>query len=201
MQDKLPEPIYNEDGITLYCADCTRVLPLLEPMSAELVLTDPPYPDVYADLFGYYNGILEPLRNIERRQIIFWSAKEDFPLDKTAIHIWDKQVECKSQYERIFERNGEKEYKIFRCHPIDSSVAAQMLQDKYYDHPTQKPVKLMMKLVNRFSETNQTILDPFAGSGTTLVAAKRLGRKAIGIEISEKYCRIAIDRLRQRELF
>ena len=39
----LPEPIYNEDGITLYCADCTRVLPLLEPMSADLVLTDPPY--------------------------------------------------------------------------------------------------------------------------------------------------------------
>jgi site-specific DNA-methyltransferase (adenine-specific) len=69
-------------------------------------------------------------------------------------------------------------------------------------HPCPKPIGVWEKVLLRGSvKTTDTILDPFAGSGTTLVAAKRLGRKAIGIEISEKYCRIAIDRLRQRELF
>lgn len=64
-------------------------------------------------------------------------------------------------------------------------------------HPTQKPESLMRELVNLFSEPDETIFDPFIGSGTTLVAAKRLGRKAIGIELEEKYCAIAVERLRQ----
>lgn len=68
-------------------------------------------------------------------------------------------------------------------------------------HPCPRPLNTVMYIVENYSVSRETILDPFAGSGTTLVAAKRLGRKAIGIEISEKYCRIAIDRLRQRELF
>jgi len=63
-------------------------------------------------------------------------------------------------------------------------------------HPTQKPVPLMKWCIN-LSKTTGTILDPFMGSGTTLVAAKELGRKCIGIEIEEKYCEIAVDRLRQ----
>ena len=63
-------------------------------------------------------------------------------------------------------------------------------------HPTQKPVELMKWCIKK-SKTKDTILDPFMGSGTTLVAAKELGRKAIGIEIEEKYCEIAVDRLRQ----
>jgi len=67
-------------------------------------------------------------------------------------------------------------------------------------HTTQKPESLMSELVTLFTDPGDTILDPFAGSGTTLVAAKRLGRKAIGIEISEDYCKVAIQRLRQRAL-
>lgn len=68
------------------------------------------------------------------------------------------------------------------------------------DHPTQKPLPLMRELVSLFTAEGQTVLDPFMGSGTTLRAAKDLGRKAIGIEIEEKYCQIAAERLRQEVL-
>ncbi len=64
-------------------------------------------------------------------------------------------------------------------------------------HPTQKPVELFKYLIQTYSLENNIILDPFLGSGTTLVCAKKLGRKAIGIEIEEKYCQIAVERLRQ----
>ena len=64
-------------------------------------------------------------------------------------------------------------------------------------HPTSKPIALLETLVGRFTTHGQTILDPFVGSGTTLVAAKNLGRKSIGIEIEERYCEIAANRLAQ----
>lgn len=67
-------------------------------------------------------------------------------------------------------------------------------------HPTTKPLKLMMSLVNLFSKHGDIVLDPFMGSGTTLRAAKDLGRKGIGIEIEERYCEIAARRLAQEVL-
>lgn len=63
-------------------------------------------------------------------------------------------------------------------------------------HTTQKPITLMLDLVRDFSDEGELILDPFMGSGTTLVAAKRLGRRAIGIESSEAYCEKAAARCR-----
>lgn len=68
------------------------------------------------------------------------------------------------------------------------------------EHPCPKPEELMASLVFDFSDYQETILDPFTGSGTTLVAAKRLGRKAIGIEINEAYAEIAAKRLAQGAL-
>jgi len=68
-----------------------------------------------------------------------------------------------------------------------------------YGHPTPKPIGLMLELVSDFTDPDEIILDPFAGSGTTGVAALRLGRRFIGIEKDEKYFRLACDRLRAEE--
>lgn len=67
-------------------------------------------------------------------------------------------------------------------------------------HTTQKPEPLMVELVRLFTDRGETICDPFMGSGTTLAAAKRLGRLGIGIELEEKYCEIAAKRLQQEAL-
>ena len=64
-------------------------------------------------------------------------------------------------------------------------------------HTTQKPLELMLSLVDLFTDRNEMVLDFVAGSGTTLVAAKSLGRRAIGVELEERYCEIAARRLAQ----
>jgi len=65
-------------------------------------------------------------------------------------------------------------------------------------HPTPKPVKMFSSFVERFSNPNDLIFDPFAGGGTTLVAAHNMGRRAIGVELDEKYCEIIAKRLSQQ---
>jgi site-specific DNA-methyltransferase (adenine-specific)/modification methylase len=62
-------------------------------------------------------------------------------------------------------------------------------------HPTQKPLSIALKITSRHCRENGVILDPFLGSGTTAVAAKMLGRRYIGIEISPEYCKIARKRI------
>jgi len=69
-----------------------------------------------------------------------------------------------------------------------------------FDHPCAKPLPMWRWLVTRVTLTDEVVLDPFVGSGTTLVAAKARGQHAIGIEIEERYCEVAANRLRQEVL-
>ena len=100
--------------VKLLLGDCLELMKDIPDKSIDAVITDPPYPDYYADEYKYFDGILEPLNKFKCRQLVFWTAKVDFPLDYTAIHIWDKWIGAGSQYERIFDRNGGKEYKVFK---------------------------------------------------------------------------------------
>lgn len=180
--------------------DCLEILPTISIKSVDLLLTDPPYPDYHTELYAYKDGLLDPLKNFNCKQLIFWSAKVDFPLDYTAIHIWDKKVGVGSMYERIFERNGGENYRVYNQYLINSPVAANYTNDIYTGHPSQKPIKLIKRLIVDNSKEGDTILDPFVGTGTTAVAAKQLNRNYIGIEINPDYVKIAEERLKQEVL-
>lgn len=73
--------------------------------------------------------------------------------------------------------------------------------DEKGHHPTQKPEPLLAYLVRTYTNPGDIILDNTVGSGTTLVAAQNEGRRAVGIELDEEYCRVAVDRLRQRSFW
>lgn len=189
------QPYYEANGITIYHGDYRDVLPQLA-WDGAAIITDPPYPDYYTEEYEYHDGILDPIKDIRCRQLIFWSGRAVFPLDHTACHIWNKNPSNHgAQYERIFERNGGAHQKVFTYYMVNSTVAAAMTGDVFNDHPSQKPIRLMMALLQH-APCNVAV-DLFMGSGTTLHAAKNLGRKAIGIEKKERYCEIAARRLSQ----
>ena len=194
-------PFYDDGQIKVYNGNFESVLPQLNE-KIDCIITDPPYPDYYVDEYKYYEGILNFLAAYDCRQLIFWSADCEFPLDYTARHIWNKNPSNKgAQYEFIYERNGGKRRCVYTYYMVNSTVAASMTYDVYTGHKSQKPIQLMNELVNEYSKENNLILEPFAGSGSTLLAAKKLGRRAIGIEINKKWCEVAAKRLDQFELF
>lgn len=184
---------------TLYLGDCREIIPTLP--RADIVVTDPPYPDIDK---GFAITPITDLASLRVRQLVFWSAVEEFPLSWSAIHIWHKPNGNSSQhYERIFERNGNLTCRVFRnaaILPNYTQYAAECV-----DHPTQKPLSLLRELVNLVSESGDVVLDPFMGSGTTGVACVRLGRKFIGIEMEPKFFDIACRRIeeatRQPDMF
>lgn len=190
------KPYYENNGIAIYLGDCLTLLDSLPEI--DLICTDPPYPDYHTTIYAQTD--IQFLSAMACRQLVFWSAKVDFPLDYSAIHIWDKKSGAGAQYERLYERNGQRQYNVYRYYLINSTVAASFTRDIYTGHPSQKPIQLMRRLIGDCSKPDNLILDPFMGSGSTLVAAKQLGRRAIGIELSEKYCEIAANRLQQEIL-
>ena len=190
------KPFYQKSGITLYNVDCREVAKFVQP---DFILTDPPYPDYLADEYGYFPPMF--LNNFSCRQLVFWSAKADFPLDYSAIHIWDKKTGAGSEYERIFERNGQKNFKVFRHYLINSTVAASFTGDVFTGHKSQKPIKLLRELLLFLAPIGSVIFDPFSGSGRTLVACQELGYQAVGCEVSEKWCSVTVEGLAQQSLF
>lgn len=185
---------------TLYHGDCLEILPTLPKVAA--IVTDPPFPDYLIEEFRAGEVDLPRVLDADCQQFVFWSARAEFPLSYTGVHIWHKTGSQFCAYERIFERNGSRNYLVFEGNPISNKVMATFARDQWFDHPTQKPISLMRTLINR---TTGDVGDPFMGSGTTGVACAQLGRKFIGIEIERKYFDIACERIdnayRQQRLF
>jgi len=222
------KPYYQEKGIVIYHGDCRDILPQLEPV--DLVLTDPPYGiNARLGMGGGHKGEGGMWKNVGiagdesvdlRDEVIsllnlpfavFAAARTSAPPDTRISLVWNKglhtgagdlRLPWKPHIELI--HIGGKGWQgkgrgsaIVQFNAIAGCVGNQ--NDGYRAHPFEKPVTLMNYLI-RYAPSG-IILDPFLGSGTTLVAAKNLGRKAIGIEIEEKYCEIAVKRLAQGVLF
>lgn len=199
--------------------DCLEVMRGFADKQFDLVLTDPPYGmekdfanDGPEEADKLCRAAMDECRRVARGNILsFWSAQrmqriiDNFGIYKR-IMIWDKDWAIFTpnnvgyRFEPIVWVAGEKANKmrgdIFKHFPIIRKV-----QEESAGHPTQKPVELMREIIADFSNEGDTILDPFMGSGTTLVAAKYLNRNATGIEISPKYCEVARNRLAQQQLF
>lgn len=211
----LPKPYYDDGkGIVIYNSDCREILPLLDPV--DLVLTDPPYGIGYitrfkdADRFGGIAGDDCPPPLTPE----FWAAGENhiifgancFPellphrgrwlcWDKRVVESADRMAGSPFELAWISLKSGfDKMVRVQHGGVVNSDSWGQPRV-----HPTQKPIKVMTHCLTIFPKA-ETILDPFMGSGTTLVAAKNLGRRCIGIELERAYCDIAIQRLSQEVL-
>jgi len=211
----LPMPYYDADGITLYCGDCREILPLFPAKSFDLVLTDPPYGiDYDTSHKKYKNGIArEKIENDATEfdashlsrigRAILWGGNCFFSSlpPSSAWLCW-----CKTARDDANIRQSDIELAWTNCigrsrifHHLWIGAYKESESGIRAKHPTQKPIALMKWCIELVKDVN-VVFDPYCGSGTTLVAAKQLGRKAVGIEISQRYCDIAIERLKQREL-
>jgi len=208
----LPAPYYDHAGIVIYNCDCRDILPFVK---ADVVVTDPPYgiASWSANTSGGFMDSREakqitrwdsqaPARGLLTRiasigPTIFWGGNYfDLPPSPTAL-IWDKAQRGMHFAEaEIAWTNFSYGTTRLLCLPIKSQEVFGVHSER--QHPTQKPVALMRWCLSFVPDG--VILDPFMGSGTTLVAAKQLGRQAIGIEIEERYVEIAVKRLAQEVL-
>ena len=188
---ELPPAYYQDEWVYIIHGDCREILPSIPDKSIDLVLTDPPYDSQHLEYGVFEASLLLPFNC---RQLIFWSARDRFPLDYTAIHIWDKYCGTISVYERIFERNGQTNYKVYRGQKIQNHITAQINRDVVTGHPSQKPRKVINPLIANNSKQGDIVLDPYMGTGVVAEQSKKLNRYCIGIEIEEKYCEIAAKR-------
>ena len=207
------KPYYETENGKLYHENCLEIMPEFEPV--DLVLTDPPYGIKQDKGFGGFGGFGGP---IARKQYTdAWDSerpsKEYFDLilriSKQALifggnyfadllpvstHwiVWDKKntMPTFGDAELIWTNVDRKSVKIFEC-----EYNGLIGKEGKRVHPTQKPVKLLINLLEKYSDSKDLILDAFLGSGTTAIACERLNRRWIGIEISEEYCEIAAKRI------
>jgi hypothetical protein len=199
-------PYYEDAATVIYHGDCREVLPSLAFCA---VVSDPPY-GVLADggsaatrrsggnkdsgVMGWDVAPARALLDVlTAKPAMLWGGCHlDLP-PTFGYLVWDKQIDGLNF--------GEVEYcwtnmrfapRVFRYRAVGV--------DGGKVHPTQKPEALMQWCLGFLPKSVSVIVDPFMGSGTTLVAAKRWGRKAVGIELEERYCEIAAKRLSQGAL-
>jgi len=209
-------PYYDHAGITIYHGDCREILPHLDPV--DLVLTDPPWPNLHPDLDrgeSPHRLCLETLTLIPTttRNLLLWLGCQSDPRWASVVPSWWTFLRACYMRRAVPHYNGRclvggdivycygewpasKEGR--RVLPGECSVTS--IAGRKHDHPCERNEDHARWLVRFWSDRGETILDPFTGSGTTLRAAKDLGRKAIGIEIEERYCEIAARRLAQEVL-
>lgn len=208
------KPYYEDDAVTIYHGDCRDILPTLTPV--DLLLTDPPYgigapshpfgiePSApvkrYTDEWDkkpVSHDLLDACRAVGKHQIIFGGNFFELPPSSCWL-VWDKDNGSNPYADaELAWTNLEKAVRLtrWRWQGMLQQLGGDRKEQRI--HPTQKPLAVMRWAIEQAPSDVKTILDPFMGSGTTLRAAKDLGRKAIGIEIEEKYCKIAAKRMAQ----
>ena len=199
---------WQGDGITLYHGDCREETAWLE---ADVLVTDPPYGINYktgykhindtdhSDIAGD-NDAFDPTHLLAvKRAVIFGGNNFASSLpDSGAWIVWDKTIKNDLKV-RIAEAelawtNCLQRTRVFR-HLWSGAFRDSERGTKY--HPSQKPEILMGWVIGLVAKPGDVIADPYSGSGSTLVAAKGRGHRAIGVELEERYCEIAARRLDQ----
>lgn len=217
------KPYYEDDAVTIYHGDSRDVLPRLQ---ADALVTDPPYgvelrgkttkwtttpgggydsfsdsPDaVIADVIPVVADATQRMRAVVTPgSRMMWEYPR--PCATGAIYYPSGAGPGKwgfTCWQPIFYYGKCPYLAAGRGSRPDSFSSVEASEKN--GHPCPKPVRAMQWLVLKASLEGETVIDPFMGSGTTLRAAKNVGRKAIGIEIEERYCEIAAKRMGQEVL-
>lgn len=213
-------PYYVDDLVTLYHGDCLEITEWLE---AVVLVTDPPYGIDYTagTMPGGRKSGTEKVRiasdadpDVRDRALALWGDRPAVVFGSWRIArprsvkhrlIWHKEL-TEAGARRLPWFSADEEIYVlgsgFVGAPEQSVIRTAELRAGAYGeaarvgHPTPKPVGLMEKLIAKCPAG--TIADPFAGSGATLIAARNLGRRAIGVEVEEKYCEVIAKRLSQQ---
>ena len=216
--DAIGKPYFRDDAVMIYHADCRDILPKMP--KVDLVLTDPPY-GIGADRnlrankrhgqaavpsrdYGVGEWDCSPPDSAllvavmaAGQNAVIWGGNYFSLPPSPGWLVWDKDnggngyADCELAWANL---GGAVRRRRYRWMGMLQEHAGANKEERW--HPTQKPLPLMQWCLELVPDA-QTILDPFMGSGTTLRAAKDLGRFAIGIEIEEKYCEIAAKRMAQ----